>query len=365
MKHLGFAGVVWATLYSAIAWGGLGPQIAGHETPAGLCLITLQTVNDMRAEICSGFLLDNQTVVTAGHCTEKMTRQTEIVCDGQQGHVDSFNIPKALDLENIEFDVNLRAQDIAVVQLQTPLNLNLEIRNLATTVVDVRKTLSLSSKCGFFGYSAELGGRVSDADPAVGAISVDSHYLQLHRGYLQLDGARGASALVQPGDSGGAVACKNKGRWVFLGVTSGRDWDYQSFFAPLANHPILNKIPSSVIQDDRLNVAGAWSTDAPNASVGQQYFVRKYAKVTKTQNTELMGFSDSQRLQQWESVHSTLDHPVVRFWPEKRQGLHWLGTIEFAGSTMSYSCIHGFVCSSGKMTQVLVHDQDLQLTPRW
>lgn len=320
-------------------------------------------MGDMRTEICSGFLLDNQTVVTAGHCTEKMNSTTQVVCDGQPGQVKTFSTPDALDLENIEFDVRLRSQDIAVVQLQAPLDLKLEDRQMATTEPVLRKTLSLSNKCGFFGFSSELGGSVSKSRLKVGAIELESQYLSFQDGYLQLDGTRGASALVQPGDSGGALACYNHGQWVFLGVTSGRDWDYQSFFAPISSHESLKDQMSPSLRESVLEFKHISPVTHLNISSGEEFFVRQYSKVIKTETTEFHDFDNVERLMQWEPVHSTLDHPVVRFWPEVRRGDHWLGTIEFSGSTMSYSCIYGFICGSGSMSKVLVHESDLQLTP--
>lgn len=352
---------VWT--FSTVSWAGLGPEIHENETPGGLCLITLQSTGDMRTEICSGFLLDNQTVVTAGHCTEKMNSTTKVVCDGQSGQVESFITPESLDLDKIEFDVRLRSYDIAVVQLQTRLDLKLERREMATTVPELQKTLALSSKCGFFGFSRELGGSVSKSGLKVGAIELESQYLSFQDGYLQLDGTRGASALVQPGDSGGALACYNHGQWVLLGVTSGRDWDYQSFFAPLSSHDFLKGQSPPTLRESLMELEHISPATQLDISSGEEYFVRQYSKVIKTDATGFHDFDNVERLVQWEPVHSTLDHPVVRFRPEVRQGQHWLGTIEFSGNTMSYSCIYGFICGSGSMSKVLVHESDLQLTP--
>lgn len=347
------------------AWAGLGPLIPEAHVPQGLCLITLQQEGAIRAEVCSGFLKDSSTLITAGHCTKNMTPETQVQCGDMHTQVQSFEASQSLDLENLEFDIPLRRSDVAVVKLVE--SIPVRTPKLIQNEAELLKIMHLAGRCGFFGYSRELGKSVDEEKLQLSAIEIRAKFLKIEEGVIHLDGRRGASALVQPGDSGGALACRYRGEWVFAGVVSGRDWDYQSFFAPIYNHQQLNTHQSELGEHRGGEINEVLvEKKQPLTSLypGDQLSLAPYSEFMKTSRTVVTGFLNSAELFLWPFEHSTLDHNMVSFKAVKKVGKYWLGHIRYDSVTMSFSCLYGFVCDPGEMTWVKVSEEILRQTAK-
>lgn len=336
---------------------GIGPSLPLSEYPNGICLLAIEESDGVYAEICSGVVIDSRHILTAGHCAANLTQNSIVKCRAETSRVNSVDFAEKFHIDNLNRDIRFRKDDLAIIETESALTI--PAVDVVTTENGIKTIIGSESLCAFFGFSKLLNTKLVETLPAVEAIEFESEMLTFQDGLLILDGKMGRSALVEPGDSGGGIACLQNQQWRFIGVVSGRDWEYRSFFAPTSHHQGLLRrqpyLPQQVIP----------GRDAQRASFdiieSFKYRVKPYSLITKTNTTEISEFTNHVDLIAWNSTHSTLDHKYIEFIAKEKIGDDkWIGDLLIHSWSEYYTCTAGFLCSNGSMTNVIIASKDLE-----
>jgi hypothetical protein len=221
-------------LLSLPAMAVLGPKFNEHERPHSICAIEFYSERNpsLVDEICSVVIVDQNWGLTAGHCVDKLPeRDHRVLCRDQvTTTIDQVLINPLLKLEELRFEELAHQNDSALVRFSHPVT-----TPPLPFVKSRQERLELveeASVCGIFGHGG-FRETLRHAGYSTQA-RINPSQLEFEENLIRIRGIGGInSGLVEPGDSGGSLACKNKNEeWVHLAQVSGRNFKYFSFFAP-------------------------------------------------------------------------------------------------------------------------------------
>jgi hypothetical protein len=224
-------------LFSAPAQGAIGIPVEKRLLPVQTCLIRFVDGSDKTVETCSGTILSPLHLQTAAHCFERSNgeiRPHHVLCPGgRENRATRVIFSRGfISQEAMRDDDSLRRFDAALLVLERPESSPgmAVVRSLPA----LKTLLNETSACAVFGY-----GGVHPLDNAYGklqGVQVDPRVIRAEPGQPLITANLGGwnSGLVEPGDSGGSLACQDRAkRWHLIGVTAARTYSYSSLFAPI------------------------------------------------------------------------------------------------------------------------------------
>lgn len=389
--------------FSQTALAALGPSLFEHELPPQVCVISFEQGNpdtDRFVEVCTGTLVRDRLLLTAGHCGEAPPESLSVFCPSSNTAVKVKTVHSAPDFDNeaMKRDERLRSYDVALLELESPLP------SVKAELSWQNHALDEYEECAFFGYSNLLGKTKNTSLPPPDRIRVPVSNLRLEEGLFKLEGYWAPGALVEPGDSGGALACRRQTMdWQILGVTSGRDFDFRSYFAPLFKNPKLetvllqapedrtglyeigqhqnrirshyqkdleqcetrlqaafekvgetferhSSLPESLREADRLLAkCRKQELDFIRTRPNLVYRLKPFSEL-RFQNPVWPGSlpePEKRRLENWDKSFSSVDHTYNRFYIERIEGDQVYGQLELLAFSEGFICRGSFLCREG------------------
>jgi hypothetical protein len=229
------------------SYAGLGRVIPNSEVSPNLCLLDFSEKESSHFKgVCSGVLLNSNTILTAAHCLKKEMPQS-IFCGVNLEEVhfakEATSHPQ-YNREVVINDIAIPVFDVATIKLTTPIRVQpievLSFEQLKSKGPD-------QGKCGIFGFSQLLGKKKEPFSNFPRAWNVEIKNFKRLDGHktLQLAGLKAPGALLQVGDSGGPLMCKDNGSWHLLGINSSRDFDTNSNFMEVSKIDFVQKARDS------------------------------------------------------------------------------------------------------------------------
>lgn len=237
-------------VYGLKGFAGLGREVPASEGFSQSCFFDYNNNPALYVGVCSGVLVDSETIITAAHCLDKGLPE-KIFCGSNLTQVapksEQFQIhphyKKGVSIGNTSHVIN----DIAVIKLSQPVPAN-EVK-----FIDIDDVVE-ADRCAFFGFSKVSGKpRQYKVEPQYGW-EFSKHalkWLSPLQKILQVQGLIGRGSLLEVGDSGGPLMCQFGEEWRLLGVASSRDFNYNSLFTPVVNKgfDIKTTSPIKSLQD--------------------------------------------------------------------------------------------------------------------
>ncbi len=228
---------------SPLAVAGVGKPLPLDQVYSQICLLDYQETSDRFEEVCSGILIDHQTILTAAHCVAESLPK-RILCGPEmiKAEFDAGSIqihPKFNPVQVIE-NVGYLTKDLSLIHLKN------QIPAQAVPMIETHE-IQETKRCAFFGFSKLLSrSREKEVSPQWGwEVSPKALELWSEFNLLRIHGLTSPGALSEPGDSGGPLMCEKDGRWNLVGIASSRDYRYHSLFMP-AMDPDFPLTPSQI-----------------------------------------------------------------------------------------------------------------------
>jgi hypothetical protein len=211
-----------------------GPVFSNTERPHAICAIEYFAPHNpgLLDEVCSVVMVSQTQGLTAGHCLPGLPeRPHRILCrDGLTAHIIDVHSNPELKLDQLRFNEEHHAYDSALVTLDRPMDI--PSLPFAQTRGQTLQIIEDASVCGIFGHGGfreqlRSRGLSTQARILPSQIVFDDELIRIE-GFGGLN-----SGLVEPGDSGGSLACRAPdGTWTHIAQVSGRTMSAVSLFAP-------------------------------------------------------------------------------------------------------------------------------------
>lgn len=408
-----------ALLTPYIASAVLGPDFDRHEIPHSVCAIEFfsEYTPQMADEICSAVVVSDRTLLTAAHCAVHLpNRRHRILCrDSFTTQVESSVMQSQLNLEQLRVNESEHRLDSAFIQVQDQIQVP-AMKVISVSKQDVKAAISKSDTCGIFGH----GGFRENLRSQGLATNAQIHPEQIvFRGDLIIiDGfTNRASGLVEPGDSGGSLACRNKEsqEWYHLAQVSGRTMQGISLFAPtyllhkdLEQANIIDEITLSqqvefhhqrwlksdlqhsidICSRNYRRFTGsdfvptqegrkAQLNECRNAKVEEldmkvstlaegesiRVSVKKYSSVYLDQSEGMIQLRlnrNPQRFYKQENPFTTADQEHSHFHITKKDGEFFIGRLIQFGYSEYFGCRANILCDAGEFKNVKIHRNSIR-----
>jgi hypothetical protein len=225
-------------IFSQNSLAGLGRSVPASAGFSQLCFFDMSPHLSFYGDICSGVLIDQQTIVTAAHCLDRGLPPV-IRCGPEQLPVEVKvsevqihpQYQSGVVIEDIAYVVN----DIAVLPLAVP------VPAQPLTLISMEAARD-AEQCAFFGFSKmSMVPRTEPVRPRFGwTFSMSAmDWMDSDHPIIQVQGLVGSGGLLEIGDSGGPLMCRYQGEWQLLGIASSRDYRYNSLFTPVINTQLV------------------------------------------------------------------------------------------------------------------------------
>ena len=242
----GAAGLATLLVFGQSVFAGLGELLPSYDLPPYVCAVNVYDRSGRLKADCSGTLISDKQVLTAGHCIRpQATYSYRVWCHGQ-GTRSSPSPAAGIAVISVERHPGYSKTGIAEPGGKGILT-DLALLNLAESpglrpaalVADTKKLASLieqSEICGLFGF-----GDTRSEEKQFGYLRgtvVPAASLEL-RGRAIISHLMRAtgSGIMTLGDSGGSLSCKDsEGSWVHVGVAAGsKIYPYDEYYASVAD----------------------------------------------------------------------------------------------------------------------------------
>lgn len=394
-----------------------GPTLLDSERPHSVCAIEYfaehsPTVMD---EVCSVVIIGPNHGLTAGHCLPGLPeRPHRVLCrDQQETQITHVLANRDLELERLRYGDEYHRFDSALVEFSSPLEVQpLTYSQSREQTLEAIENAEYCAIMGHGGFRESLrrAGLSTNARLTPDQLVFDGDLIRVH-GYGGLN-----SGLVEPGDSGGSLACvDHHGEWTHLAQVSGRTMSAVSLFAPtdlltetiedaqislatealpgtqerLAQQRLADlerqltecekhwlsfmKVPfergSSLDEDLQRCLQQPVQELRRRVSEGQQVQVKvkTFSLIhieQKIESLQLTGNRPLERYLNHPNPFSTVDHFYNRFLIRRIEGDRAIGDLTLYGYAESFSCMENILCDGGLLKNVEVALEDLLITER-
>jgi len=234
-------------------------------------------------------------------------RPHRILCRDQvTTTIEEVFINPLLKLEELRFVELAHQNDSALVRFSSPVTI--PALPFVKTLQERQELIDQARVCGIFGHGG-FREQLRNAGLSTQA-RINPSQIEFEENLIRIKGIGGInSGLVEPGDSGGSLACqKPDGQWVHMAQVSGRKHNYVSFFAPT---DVLNPfIPTEIEFDSTL-------TDIHQQERWIEEDLRRDLQVCERNHIRVMGeaFRATQplRLAKSECEEIMLEDALMRF----------------------------------------------------
>jgi hypothetical protein len=388
-------------------YAALGPEFKFHQRPHSVCAIEF-FVSDKKetlTEVCSAVVIGPKLMLTAAHCTPNLPdRPHKIICrNGVQTQVEKAIKNKKVQLERLRFGDREHKNDTGLLELTQKITTpNMQVR---ASRIELETLLNETNKCGLFGF-----GGFHHQDRKKGhstSAQVDPDQIEFDGDLIRINGFKNrASGLVEPGDSGGSLACLNPKdqHWVHIAQISGRTMQGVSLLAPvyLFKDELLDRnafdypIQGSELKDQWqkndellaiqhcqkvLERSGARDIEIQNYGdcqrkqseyIKDQFFsgreikvrLKNYSLVELDQRKEMInlnGQRDPERLFQKENPFTTVDHDFNQFTVTNITGDSVTGDLKIFGYSENFGCSENILCDGGDYKNIKISIDALSL----
>lgn len=214
----------------------LGPEFLSSERPHSICAIEFYSEDggERLDEVCSAVMVSEKHLLTAAHCIPGLPeRPHKVICRGNTYAQIKKVTPNAnVDQELMIFDESERRYDNAYLELENAIKV--PTLQFIATAKGLKDLLARTSLCGIFGHGG-FRHEIRTQGLSTNAILKPSD-ITFDGDLIRIDGFKGrASGLVEPGDSGGSLACldPDSKQWLHIAQVSGRTMNAISLLAPV------------------------------------------------------------------------------------------------------------------------------------
>lgn len=384
----------------------LGPEFPNSERPHSVCAIEYYRADDgiTLDEVCSAVVIDKKHLLTAAHCLPGLPeRPHKLRCrGGDEAQIIKVTPNKESDLEDMVINESARSFDNALIEIDR--ELSVPTLRFASSREETEQLLKNSPRCGIFGHGGfrhELRNKGISTNAKLNAS--DIYFIG---DLMHVNGFKGAaSGLVEPGDSGGSLACfdSNLSEWIHIGQTSARRMDGISLFAPsftiakelegkgiISIDPLHNDIKLDWQKEDIASEEKACeiklarlkktapSTPQSVAACKQEIKdliqekishgedvrlkVAPYSLISLDQRDEMIeleGGRDETRILQNPNPFSTVEGLYNRFMISRIEGDVAIGDFQRFGYSEYFGCFENILCDGGLYKNIKVKIDDL------
>lgn len=390
-----------------VSLAALGPEFEFHQRPHSICALELYASDKYESleKVCSAVVIGPNLMLTAAQCTAELPEKPhKIICRNDvKTQVDQVAQNDKFQSERLHSDEQMRKNDTALLILTESISTPNMV--LAADKSEFEQILQQTEQCGLFGF-----GGVKQQDREKGhskSTRLKPEQIKLENDLVKINGFKGrASGLVEPGDSGGSLACQESEtqKWVHLAQVSGRTVQGISLLAPV--YRFQNQLESfdafeQPLQGEALEKewqandeflatqhcqkilerSGAPKLETQNhveclnrqkEYLNEQFFsgreikvrLKTYALIQLDQQEgmiQLNGDQSTERLIQNKNPFSIVDHDFNQFIVKDIIEDKVVGDLKIFGQSENFGCVENIICEAGEYKNVEVSIDALAL----
>lgn len=394
----------------------LGPKFPQSQRPHSVCAIEFFAEGtDKVDEICSAVVVGKRQLLTAAHCTPGLPeRNHRIFCrDQKSAKIVNLKINSEIDLSRLRFGEEEHRLDTAFLEIDR--DIDIPAVSYSQTLAETLEVIQRAQTCGVFGHggfrqSLRMAGFSTNAIIRPEQIEFEGDLIKI-KGYGGYN-----SGLVEPGDSGGSLACQDElGTWTHLAQVSGRTMSAVSLFAPvylfakdLEESGFNDRVDNQSDFGDLLN---RWRADdqknemdkclkSHKAFVKEEFVstsshkedikkcevqklsklesllevqeevilrIRPFSLIELDQKKESLLITHQpslERILEGKNPFSTVDHEYMQFKVREIDQNYAYGDVNIFGYSESFGCFENILCDGGLYKNIKVKLEDLAYPER-